>query len=181
MKKVFLLLILMLIILTGFSTEVKTLVLQPGPLDGYDAYINTAFPNEPGWDKGLLVTAWTLGGFPFVGKSLLRFDLSELSALDSIIDARLNLYFDPEGSWPEHSGDNQAYIRRITTPWDHMTVTWNDQPAVTNESAVYLPPSVLPQQDYTDIDITDFVTLWSSNQDQNFGIMVSLVTQYPYS
>ncbi len=181
MRKIFLLIAILLQIVSGICGELKTLILQPGPQNGFDAFINSAIPDEPGYDKGFLVTAWTYLGSPYVGKDLIRFDLSELSSSDSIIDARFNLYFDPNGSWPEHSGDNEAYIRRITQPWDFMTATWNNQPDVTEEGKIYLPPSVLPQEDYTDIDVTDYVKLWRADPDQNYGMMVSLVTQEPYA
>ena len=61
-----------------FAGDLKTLILQPGPQDGFDAYINSVYPDQVGWDKGLLVTAWTLGGQAYIGKSLVRFDLSQL-------------------------------------------------------------------------------------------------------
>lgn len=161
--------------------EVKTLILQPGPQDGFDAYINSAYPDDPGWDKGLLVTAWTLGGYPYIGKALLKFDLSQLAPDDSILDARLNLYFDELGSWTEHSGDNQAHIFRITDNWNFMTVTWNTQPSFTQSGKIFLPASISPQQDYTDIDVTAFAQIWKSNADENFGMIISLDTEEPYA
>lgn len=181
MKKTLFSITFMMLILPGFCGELKFLVLQPGPQDGFDSYINTAYPDEPGWDKGLLLTAWTLGGNPYVGKSLLRFNLSELTPYDSIVDARLSLYFDPNGSWPEHSGNNHAHIRRIISVWDYMTVTYNTQPAVTDTGMIYLPQSVLPHQNYTDIDVTEFARFWIANPAQNFGMMASLDTTEPYA
>ena len=164
-----------------FAGDLKTLILQPGPQDGFDAYINSVYPDQVGWDKGLLVTAWTLGGQAYIGKSLVRFDLSQLSPGDSIVSAKFSLFFDPEGSWPEQYGDNQAHIRRITGDWNYMTVTWNTQPAVSESDKIYLPQSTQPQQDYTDIDVTNYARLWQKNVAQNHGMIVSLDTETPYA
>jgi len=181
MKKIMIFFLLFSLAITSIAQEIKTLVLQPGPQDGFDAYINSAYPNEPGPDKGLLVNAWTMAGDPYSGKSLLRFDLSQLLPGDRIIDARLSLFFDTMGSWPEHYGDNQAHIRKITESWDFQTVTWNNQPSVTESEKVLLPQSIEPHQDYTNIDILNFVEDWVTHQEQNFGIMVSLDTNIPYA
>ncbi|MEI8005614.1 MAG: PKD domain-containing protein [Bacteroidota bacterium] len=164
-----------------FAGDLKTLVLQPGPQNGFDAYINSVYPDQVGWNKGLLVTAWTLGGVSYVGKSLLRFDLSQLGSDDSIISAKLSLFFDPEGSWPEQYGLNEGHIRRITGNWDYMTVTWNTQPDVSESDKIDLPQSTLPQQNYTDIDVTGFAQLWKKDAYENHGMMVSLDTQTPYA
>jgi hypothetical protein len=41
-----------------------TIVLQPGPDDGKDSYVNSEIPDEPGGDKPELVACgWTFGGF----------------------------------------------------------------------------------------------------------------------
>lgn len=178
-----LILVFFLLFFCGISEggDLKTLILQPGPQNGCDAYINSYYPDEIGTEKGLLVTAWTLGGDAYVGKSLLRFDLSMLSSTDSIVSAKLSLFFDPAGAWPQHEGDNAAHIRRVTEHWDQYSVTWNNQPAVSESDKIYLSPSVLPQQDYSDIDVTSWARLWQKSSDLNNGVMVSLDTQVPYA
>ncbi|NCA76741.1 MAG: DNRLRE domain-containing protein [Alphaproteobacteria bacterium] len=181
MKALFLTLVFTGFFLLTFGGGVKTIIIQPGPTNGYDAYINSAYPYEPGPTKGMLVTAWTLGGMPYLGNSLIRFDLSELKPTDSILDARLSLFFDPQGSWPEHSGLNQAHIYKIIEFWDVNSVNWMNQPSYISTGSIMLCASTNPQQNYTNINIKEFVKSWKSNPDQNFGFMICLDETIPYA
>ena len=104
----FLFIIVSLFCLTGFTQVQKVLTLQPGAAEGIDTYICTIFPYEAGYNKGMLVTAWTLGGEPYVGKNVFKFDLSQIPAQSVIVDARLSLYFDIYGSWYEHTPPNES-------------------------------------------------------------------------
>jgi PKD repeat protein len=159
----------------------NVLTLQPGPQEGIDTYICSIYPYEAGYDKGLGLLAWTLDGNPFVGMQLLKFDLSALSPSVQIIDARLSLFYDPNGSWPEHTGDNTFFIKRVTSAWTENTACWANQPSVTENGRIDFPATTDPYQDFPDIDVKDFVSDWVADPSINFGVKLGLYTSIPYA
>ena len=183
MKKIYFLFSLMAMIgLTGLSYGQKVLTLQPGPQDGIDTYINSIYPDQPGYNiSEILVTAWTLGGTPYTGMDLFKFDLSQINPHAVILDAKLSLYYDPNGSTPTHTGANASFIKRVTSGWDVMTVCWTTQPPTTDSGKIDLPETTDPYQDFPDIDVKNFVTGWVADSSSNFGMLIGLYTQDPYA
>lgn len=102
-----------------------TIVLQPGP-EGKDAWLNTYYTQNYGDYPNLFASAWTHSGMPFVTRSVFDFDLSEIPANAVILDARLNLFFAINANNPGYyqTSDNQAFLKKITAPWDEHMVTW---------------------------------------------------------
>ena len=119
---------------------VSTLVLQPGPQDGYDTWL-TWKRNDPvitnwNWDTVAITAAyaWTSSGIPITGRSLVAFKgLSAIPARATIISARLYMYgvesspHLPAGNSvykgsPYHD-DNSMTVLRVTQSWDSKTVT----------------------------------------------------------
>ena len=126
MKKMYLLISVFLIMVTFLSANgQKVLTLRPGPEKAMDTYICSVLPDHVGYADGFLVTAWTLDGVPYIGMNVLKFYLSEIPPGAKIMDARLNLYYDPNGSWYGHTGSNASFIKRVTSKWDRNTVCWN--------------------------------------------------------
>lgn len=65
-------------------------------------------------------------------------------------------------------------ILKSDFPWTENTVNWNSMPKSTFSGAIYLPQSSSPNQDYTEIEITDFVKEWQNNPSENFGMLLDL-------
>jgi len=159
----------------------KTIVLQPGPAEGKDAYINSAFPDDPGGPNvGLMACAWTFDGEFGIGRSLIRFDLSQIPPGTEILDARLTLYFDPDIAFGSQYGDNASFLDKVTEDWNENTVTWNSKPVSTEVGAVLIPETLIPTQDLVDIDITGFVSDWVNSPETNFGFVHRMATEIEY-
>ena len=182
MKKIYFL-ISLLIILVAFSpaSGQKVVTLQPGPEVAMDTYICSVLPYHVGYADGFLVTAWTLDGTPYVGMNVLKFDLSKIPQGAKINDARLSLYYDPDGSWSGHYGLNASFIKRVTSAWDRNTVCWNNKPSSTETGKIDIPEITDPYQDLTDIDVTHFVEGWVADPSSNFGVIMGLYEQNPYA
>jgi len=163
------------------AQNIETLVLRPGPEEGYDAEIRTDF-NYPIWDNDdFIANAWTAGGNSFIQRSLIKFDLSSLPPGSVITNARLSLFCNTStGHHQLHSGENSSYLLRITSDWDQFQVTWDNQPNTTMENAVILPQSQSQTQDYPNIDVTDQISFFSQNPELNFGFMIQLVEEEQY-
>jgi PKD repeat protein len=170
------------LVVTYTTAPDYTIVLQPGPEEGKDAQLWTILPDTnygdiPKFD----CSGWTHYGVPGVNRAVIDFDLSAIPAEAEVTDARLNLYFVClEPSFFGHTGYNDAYLQLITEPWEEDVVTWNNQPASTEDFQVYLPPSTDPYQDYTDIDITEFVQKLKAQPETYHGIMLRLLDESPY-
>jgi PKD repeat protein len=159
-----------------------TLVLQPGP-EGKDATINDPSPNSnSGNTSKFFCMGWTHSGVPGKHRALVDFDLSMIPPDAEILDARLNLYYVClEPTYIPQSGENESYLQLITSPWEENTVSWNNQPSITEEDQVYLPRSTEPEQDYTNIDVTIPIRKIFHEPENYYGLMLRLIDEYPYN
>jgi hypothetical protein len=165
------------------------LVLQPDGEEGTDAFIE-AWPDKnysnTNWGdyKAFAAAAWTADGIQTTARSLLRFDLKSIPPHKKIRKATLSLYsvslpYIGEGH-SSASGPNDFVLNRVTSSWDEGKVTWNTQPMITREGEVILPPPGTPDQDYTNIDITEMVQYMIKNPSENHGIMIRLLNESYY-
>jgi hypothetical protein len=179
--KAMLLTIAVFLLFSSSNYSQKTIIIQPGPTDGKDTYLNSAFPNDPGGTGGgLMACAWTFGGEFGIGRSLIRFDLSQIPSGTEILDARLTLFFDPDYAYGLQFGENASYIEKITENWDEMTVTWNSLPNTTNAGAVFIPKTQSSTQDLANINVTGLVSEWVLHPENNFGFIHKMAIEEIY-
>jgi PKD repeat protein len=168
------------LVIPGFTQT--TIVMQPGPVDGIDSYINSVIPNEPGGAKPELVACgWTFQGAFGIGRSLLKFNLSRIPTGSHITSAKLTLYFNAGSTFGAQTGANSSTLRKVTQVWDEMAVTWNTIPSSTTAGEVHIPQTTSPTQDITDIDVTDFVSNWVTDPTTNFGMIHQLDNEVTYN
>jgi hypothetical protein len=184
---------------------IKTLTLQPGPTEGQDARPAarqgcsggdvSATINFP--DVDLAVTAWTFsanGCSTGQYRSFLKFTgLSIIPQSATILSAKLSLYgvesslSSPQGNSyypgsPYNSyGTNECWLKRVTGDWSESTITWNNQPAVTDANRIAIPAST-SQWGYnvTDIDVTEMVKgmINTANANHGFSLMHQVEVYY---
>ncbi|MFT3843913.1 MAG: DNRLRE domain-containing protein [Lacibacter sp.] len=188
------------------SASIKTLTLQPGADEGQDARVSFWHNCYSGVSSGvdynlsyledLEMTAWTFnsdGCATGEYRSYLKFTgLSTIPQNATILSAKLSLYGvnnsigSPQGNsyYPGSSynsfGTNDCWIKRAVGNWDESTVTWNNQPGVTEVNRVAIPAST-SQWGYsvTDIDVTEMVKPMVNTANSNFGFCIMLqVEQY---
>lgn len=161
-----------------------TIVLQPGPDDGKDAYTSfLAGTTNTGDHQSLVAHAWTNGGIPGKARSFLAFDLASIPTNATVISAALSLFHNPTDntqSFDYHTGDNEFYIQRIINSWHENSITWNNQPNTTGANQVTVPPSSSPTQDYLDIDVTEIVKDMIDSPMGNHGLMIRMVDEINY-
>ncbi len=153
-----------IMVFTCSAAAQTVITLQPGPENGKDAMVwddplyNKAVRNYADHEE-MLVHAWTDEAVPVFARSYIAFDLSEVRRSD-LMSATLTLYNNPQGTFEgEHrpwSGPNRAFVRRVITPWEEHTISWNNQPSYTDHNQVLLPASVTGNEDYV-IDVTEIV------------------------
>lgn len=161
-----------------------------GSCDGIDALIGNCVPC--GYDNSNFGTtpefnalAWTNGGAISNHRSLINWNLSEIPSTSIVQSAYLSLYYNPtssnaSGAHSSISGPNNAFLKRITSPWDENTVTWNTQPTTTTVNQAPLLVSTSSNQDYLNIDVTALMQDIISNPTTSYGMMLQLDVESYY-
>ena len=168
----------------GLDAQV-TVTLRPGPVDGKDAMIASCVPcgyynTNYGNTNELSAAAWTNGGSPSDLRSLIEFDLSGIPTSALIIDARLSLYYNPDQTNGQHSGENNGLLQRVTQPWNETTVTWANQPTTTDVHQASMPLSGSATQDFIGIQIRALVQDMIDYPAQGFGFMLRIDNEVPF-
>lgn len=146
-----------------------------------DAYINSVNYAPNGYAPTLISAHWTYGGYEGVGRSLIRFDLSEIPEYATVLNAKLSLYHDPTSEHIGHSnmgGDNTGIIMRIVENWSDEEVTWYTQPITTNTNWVFIPAPESEDQDYPDLSVTRLVQDMVNHPDIQLGFIIKLFDEY---
>lgn len=124
--------------------------------------------------------AWTESNNLSKRRSLLKFDLSQITPGTKIKSAYLQLYSDPtvssSSAWNGNSqkdGSNAIYLEKITQAWNEKTVTWNNQPASTISGRVWVPPSASTTENLQ-VLVTSLVQSMVNNPSSNHGLKMVL-------
>lgn len=166
------------------KNEIKVRILQPGPKEGIDTYVqsNNRYENV---NFGTLTTivsiSWTddLNDSHFNNSSIL-INFPQLNRMNKdIIDSvKLTLYAVP--NYPYLSGGqfgfNSNTVHCITEKWDQNTVTWINQPAIDTYNYVVIPVN----NDYDSI-VVNLTPLIHEEMKLKHGFMISQRNNRPYS
>jgi len=189
MNRVFLIVFFAIAFTIGSLAQVNTVILQPGPTQGKDAFLH-GLPSlsNTNWstDPQFCAAAWTFNSAPGVLRAVVDFDLSVIPPGAQLLSAHLSLFawdmFSGSG-FGQHSGlsgSNEAWLERITTPWVDTTVTWNNQPLTTQLNRIAIPASIAPNQDYININVTLLVQDMLSMPAAGHGFMLKLDNENYY-
>jgi hypothetical protein len=178
------------IAVTYLPEDTACFTYQNGLCDGMDALIGDCVPcgydtSNFGDSQEMNALAWTNNGHASNHRSLIKWNFDNIPSNATVISADLTLFYNPSsvnagGLHSATSGTNDAYLLKVTSSWDENTVTWNNQPTTTTVNQVYLPASISPTQDYTNIDVTALVQDLISDPNANNGLMLQLLTESYY-
>jgi len=144
----------------------QTVMIQPGPAFGKDAYVDEIAANM---NFGALHSIF-VGEYPGgqLNRAYLQFDLSSISTTAVVLDAELSLYY--HTSNPAQPVDVGVY--EVTSVWDEMTITWNFQPtsAPTPEDTTTVPAAATSS--FISWSIDDLVQGWIDGSSANYGVML---------
>lgn len=129
-----------------------------------DVYIDSSQPDTNFSNSTVLWVGKQENGA--LQRSLLKFDLSFIPAGSKIITANLNVYLDYDASEMEIQETITPFA--ITDAWDVSTVTWNNQPVISNSIRGYTTNLSTPG--YYCFIITDFVERWVNQGFANNGL-----------
>ena len=165
--------LLFVIIISSLSISQNSVSIRLGPETGQDCNLASYIPDTPlPLYPDMVAAAWTYHGEFNLWRPLFKFDLRGVPARAQVLHARLSLFGNPYPVSALHSGANKSYLRKVTSAWDHNTVTWETQPDFSTVNQVELPQSTSPTQDYPDIDVTELVKDMLLDSANNFGFVI---------
>jgi len=154
--------------------------IQPEAILGKDAVIESISPDQNfGGESFFTVFSWTNALVLNSARALILFDLSSIPRQTQIKSAKLNLYWNTYGNLTEQTGENAFTIYRINQAWDEYSVTWNNQPTVTNIDSITVAKTTSSNQSYS-IDVTRMTQDMISKPWENYGFMLRLDQEFPY-
>lgn len=177
MKKLFFLSLLSATTLFG---QVETFDPSADVSLGYHDNYSTADNNYASASQfAAFVIPGTQGGVNS-NRGLIRFDLSSITPGTVVDSAKLMLFMYNGYSGTSlvngHYGNNECYLRRVTTNWIESTVTWNTQPAETTVNQVIIPASDSSDQNY-EVRVDDLVQFFIDNPSSNYGMKMGLMDE----
>lgn len=113
------------------------------------------------------------------GRGVMQFDLSVIPPNSTVLGAFLTLYASgPVGvgavSSVGHVGNNSSKLKRITSPWNASTVTWNTMPSFSSTNQTSLPSSTTELDDYLFVNVTALVQDMVDEPATSHGFMLQL-------
>lgn len=135
-------------------------------------YVGTGSDKNYGFLPTIEVGYYLTGDFYEHSYSLIRFDLSSLPEDAKIEKAVLKLYLIEGGS-------TSLEVKRIVSPWNEEDVSWNNKPDTLYLGRFYVPVvmDVGTSLRYYDVDITTWVTGWFEGDYNNYGVMITPLSE----
>lgn len=163
------------------------LILQPGPNDGKDTDASSYTPTtNNGTNNFMDPWTWTQGGSPSTKRCFVGFDLSSIPTNAVVDSAYFSLYFSQTfldtypGFVSGHVGNNSLFIKRITSSWTELGLTWNTQPSTTDTNQLLIPSYINERQDYQKMNVRNMVADMIANPSTSHGFMIRHQVEDPY-
>lgn len=147
------------------GSNIRMLVLQPGPADGKDAMVSNLDPDKNFGDHPWFEATFLSEPILTVmraNRSFIQFNLGLLPKSAIIKRVVLRLSTDKPVPWPvpynvtDTPGTEQwfgAVLQQVIEQWDEHKVTWNKMPATVTTNQVFIPP-VMPSLSFIEVDVT---------------------------
>ncbi|MEP6465323.1 MAG: DNRLRE domain-containing protein [Parafilimonas sp.] len=181
------------------TADVKQLVLAPGFYEKASASVEkslltSATDTTPDFrgDTTLSIYAWTTSGRAVFGRAFIRFaGLSQIPNTSQVVSATLHLtgITDPNRSMPQGDSyypgspyplDNSVVVAGVTENWIAKTLTWNNQPPVTQRGVQIIPASTQQWGYNVDIDVTELVSAMVAHPARNYGFELRCQVEEKY-
>jgi hypothetical protein len=179
MKTYFTLIILLLITIRveaqlNFSIKLNENFGEDARIDSRTSQANLNFGNS----NSLGIWTWTISGGLSINRTLLSIPISHIPTDAIIQNARLKLFHDTNSPFSMgQSGDNRFTVRRITGKWKEDSVTWNNQPTVTNLNQYNYIFNISQSNPDIELTITNLLLAARDNGDSSLNIMLQLNTE----
>ncbi|MFN6943669.1 MAG: DNRLRE domain-containing protein [Cytophagaceae bacterium] len=146
---------------SNVETGVISMVKQPGASEGKDAHTlgYLSSPNNFG-DRDFLL----IGRSMYAPASIYLDFQHDIPKGAEILNASITLYKHPGYS---QATNVYAFVRRIVSPWEEMTITHSNSPQVTNDNQI--TTSTLAQEENMVLDVKDLFQDMINDPENSFG------------
>lgn len=167
------------------SNQWKTLVLQPGPVDGKDAMISNLEADKNFGDHKYFEATFLTEPILTVmrsNRSLIWFNLNSLPKSAIIKKVTLQLYYDIPIPWDPNVFIMEpvtspvwygAVLQQIVEPWEEYKVTWNTQPKTIMANQVLISP-FNRNVNFIVVDVTTLFVPINDINAANYGMLFKL-------
>jgi len=169
-----------------WGTQIRTLILQPGPENGKDAMISNLNPDMNfGNHKYFEATFLTEPVLTVMrsNRSLIWFNTDSLPKTAVIKKVTLKLTYDlPIPFDDTYITDTYpstgiawygSVLQQIIEPWEENKVTWNTQPKTIETNQVYIPPFIR-NANFIEVDVTRLFAPVTASVLPNYGMLFRL-------
>jgi len=171
-------------ICNGTCPVLKTVVFQPGPEEGIDAYVASSIRYQDsnfGGYYSLLASGWTDVSHDSPNNNsriLINFEFLKTLSSSKIESVKLTLYSIDDYEWDNGGqyGENASAIYVVTEEWQENEVTWNTQPAYSTIDSV-----IIPQNNDYDSVMLDITDLTKEMLQYKYGFLIKQIDENPYS
>lgn len=143
----------------------KTIIIQPGPVEGKDSMVVTEIP-DTNYENNQYFSIGNLS-VSIIVRAHLQFDISILPTDAVIVNADLKLYqYQTIGTESFVIG-----LHQVTESWEENMITWNNQPDYlpSPESTITVTVGALTWLSW---DITSLLQGWLDGSITNFGVVL---------
>ena len=175
-----------LILKIPWSSQTKTIVLQPGPKEGKDAMISNLESDKNFGDYEYFEATFLTEPVLTVmrsNRSLISFNLDTLPKSAVIRKVTLKLSYDLpipfDASYVTDSLPSIGIVwyggvlQQIIEPWEESSVTWNTQPKTIEVNQVYVPPFIR-NANFIELDVTRLFVPAAASVLPNYGMLFRL-------
>jgi hypothetical protein len=175
-----------LVLKIPWGSQLKTLILQPGPENGKDAMISNLEPYKNFGDYKYFEATFLSEPVLTVmrsNRSLISFNLDSLPKSAVIKKVTLQLSYDlpiPFDSTYITSIDPSTgtlwyggVLQQIVEPWEENSVTWNTQPKTIETNQVYIAPFI-KNANFIEVDVTQLFVTAAASALPNYGFLFRL-------
>ena len=177
---------------SAISPAIQTITYesQPNPSQGKDALVSSYLSNGNHETVNYMGPyAGTQGGVNNINRTFIAFDLSTIPTNAIVDSAFLTIYYSQaivdilyqaSTYFDGHVGDTRMWIQKVTQPWLENTITWNNQPSTTTANQIGVLTHTSKTQNYK-LMVKDFVQDMVANRTNNYGFMLRLQNETPYT
>jgi|GEM_PF-5668463 len=173
MRQLFILICFWPVLALGQQFEFRSS--DPG---GADAIVWSIWPDSIFAHTPLTAAATSWNNMQGKSRILIRFNLDSLPPGKYLREAHLSLYTLPNTTG--HYGNNSSIIQRVVSPWQANELSWHAMPYTTPQFQV-LTAAVSGSQHLYHINITQLIRHHYTFPDSNFGLMIRLENETPFS
>ena len=174
----------------GYATfsfnVVKVLEIRPDSTSSKDALFISRLPERTDHDRpDIHLYVNTHNGVLNINRVSIDFGIEKLPRNIVIDSAKVSFYFNSTSIYLSsnntqgHLGNNSFSIQKITQAWEEKTITWNNQPNVSDLNKVIVPDTDIIDYDFENIDVTGLVKDMYENPSEGFGFMLKHIDETP--